>query len=228
VTLICKGFNEKNDYDRQTPCDQDYLRKLSRQTVPEDLEGWFNGYVARLFKRHKHFAKEGYWIGDGSYIFVPDNEAYEKSARMLFDASGHPVEAARLSKMTPKAAALCQWRRCYKLVSLLYVNPARNFFLRAAIRVLPGNAHECPVLYDMIDEFVREVGDNVIRRLLLDRGFIDGEKIAHCKRELGIDVLIPVRKDMDVYQDVLGLLQTAYALFKIDPVVLFRNDPSHR
>ena len=33
------------------------------------------------------------------------------------------------------------------------------------------------------------------------------EKIAHCKRDLGIDVLIPVRKDMDIYQDVLGLLK---------------------
>ena len=27
VTLSCQGFNGKNDYDRQTPCDQDFLRK---------------------------------------------------------------------------------------------------------------------------------------------------------------------------------------------------------
>src|SRR5205807_1938810 len=27
ISLRCEGFNEKNSYDRQTPCDQDYLRK---------------------------------------------------------------------------------------------------------------------------------------------------------------------------------------------------------
>jgi hypothetical protein len=32
VTLACPGFNDKNDYDRQTPCDQDFLRKFARGT----------------------------------------------------------------------------------------------------------------------------------------------------------------------------------------------------
>src|SRR5258708_3198940 len=32
VSLRCEGFNEKNDYDRQTTCDQDYLRKMARDT----------------------------------------------------------------------------------------------------------------------------------------------------------------------------------------------------
>jgi hypothetical protein len=59
----------------------------------------------------------------------------------------------------------------------------------------------------MLEKFVAEVGEGVIRRLLLDRGFIDGERIAHCKRKLGIDILIPMRRGMDIYQDVLGLLK---------------------
>src|SRR5208282_4462174 len=32
ISLRCAGFNGKNDYDRQTPCDQDYLRKLAGDT----------------------------------------------------------------------------------------------------------------------------------------------------------------------------------------------------
>ena len=214
VTLACNGFNEKNDYDRQTPCDQDFLRKFSKHTSPEKLIEWNNRDVARLYKRHKLFDKSGVWIGDASYIFVPDNPAYEKSVRMLFDEHGHPVDSGRLAKMPPTAAARCQWRRCYKLVSLLYVDPSRNFFLRAVMRLVPGNEHECPILYDMVDKFVEEVGDDVIKRLLLDRGFIDGERIAHCKRKLGIDILIPVRKDMDIYHDVLGLLKLKDAKFQ--------------
>jgi hypothetical protein len=208
VTLACRGFNDKNDYDRQTPCDQDFLRKLAKDTKPEALEGWFNVDAARLFKKHKLFDQQaGVWIGDASYVFVPDNDAYEKSARMLFDEHGHPVEAARLEDASGEVAAHYQWRRCYKLVSLLYVDRSREFSLRVAMRLVPGNEHECPVFYELLEKFVADVGEGTIRRLLLDRGFIDGEKIAHCKLKLGIDVLIPVRKDMDIYHDVLGLLR---------------------
>ena len=41
--------------------------------------------------------------------------------------------------------------------------------------------------------------------MILDRGFLDGEKIGHCKRDLGIDVLIPAGKDLEIYKDVVGL-----------------------
>jgi len=207
VTLVCGGFNDKNDYDRQTPCDQDYLRKLAKDTDRDQLVDWFNRDVAGLFRRHKLFAADGLWIGDGSYVFVPDNDAYEGSARMLFDEHDHPIDSAKLAALSPQAATRCRWRRCYKLVSLLYVDRARDFFLRAAMRLVAGNEHEGPILYELVDKFVEQVGEGVIRRLLLDRGFIDGERIAHCKRKLGIDILIPVRKDMDVYEDVLGLLK---------------------
>lgn len=214
VTLACRGFNDKNDYDRQTPCDQDFLRKFSKDTDPARLTTWFNRDVARLFKRHKVFDPRGVWIADGSYLFVPDNEAYENSVRLLFDEHGHPVASAQLSRMAPQAAARCAWRRCYKMVSLLYVNPDRNFFVRAAVRVVPGNEHECPILYDMLDKFVEDVGDDVIKRLILDRGFIDGKRIAHCKRKHGIDVLIPIRSDMDIYDDVLGMMKVGDLQFR--------------
>jgi hypothetical protein len=40
VTLACEGFNQKNHYGRETPCD--FLRKLARQTKPNRLHEWFN------------------------------------------------------------------------------------------------------------------------------------------------------------------------------------------
>ena len=42
VTLDCTGFNDKNRYDRQTPCDQDFLRKFARDTDAQRLQEWFN------------------------------------------------------------------------------------------------------------------------------------------------------------------------------------------
>ena len=51
-------------------------------------------------------------------------------------------------------------------------------------------------LYELVDEFVENHGRGVMKRLILDRGFLNGEKIGHCKRDLAGDVLIPARKDL--------------------------------
>ncbi|MBI2456127.1 MAG: transposase [candidate division NC10 bacterium] len=213
VTLRCAGFNAKNSYDRQTPCDQDFLRKLARDTEAVALQTWYNRDVARVLHRHQAFDPEGLFIGDASYLFVPDNPAYEGSVRLLFDAHGHPVEAASLASLTPQEAARCQWRRCYKLVSLLHTDRPGSFFYRVAVRVLPGAASECPVLYTLVDDFVAAVGPGILRRLILDRGFLDGAAIGRCKQAHGIDVLIPVRQNMAIYQDALGLLRLPEVVF---------------
>lgn len=208
ITLSCAGFNKKNDYDRQTPCDQDYLRKFARTTDEQRLMEWFNGDVSKIFKLHKAFDAEGIFSGDASYLFVPDNPAYEGSVRMLFDENNHPIEAKSLADMDPRRAARCRWRRCYKMVSLLHTDRRRSFFMRAAMRIVPSNEHECPILYNLVDEFVGSVGKGIIKRLILDRGFIDGAKIGHCKLTHGIDILMPLKKNMDIYKDALGLLKS--------------------
>src|SRR4030067_190717 len=70
ATVVCEGFNQKNHYDRQTPCDPDYLRKVAKDTDAEALLGWFNRAVVRVFRKTRVFDKEGLFIGDASYIFV--------------------------------------------------------------------------------------------------------------------------------------------------------------
>lgn len=204
MTLSCNGFNNKNSYDRQTPCDQDYLRKLARATEPEQLHQWFNKNVMQVLKQHKAFDPEGIFLGDASYLFVPDNPNYENSVRMLFDEHNHPVDS---KKITAEQRERCQWRRCYKMVSLVHTNRSGDYFLYAGLAVVTGHKHEGPVLWGLVDEFVEAVGQGVMKRLILDRGFIDGEQIGRCKQKHGIDILIPLKKNMDLYQDVLGLVR---------------------
>ena len=93
VTLACPGFNDKNDYDRQTPCDQDFLRKFAHDTKTDPLHPWFNREVPRCLRSLGLFDPEGLFIGDASYLFVPDNERYEQSDLLWFDEHNHPVEA---------------------------------------------------------------------------------------------------------------------------------------
>ncbi len=178
VTLACEGFNEKNHYDRQTPCDQDTLRKLAKDTDAQALMQWFSADVVREIRKRRVFDKEGIFIGDASYLFVPDNPNYEGSHKLLFDKHNHPVSRDAYEKMSDAQKTECQWRRCYKMVTLLHTNRSRDFFLFAGLKVVGGNRHECPLFYQLVEEVVQGMGKGVIKLLILDRGFIDGEAIS--------------------------------------------------
>ena len=209
TTILCEGFNQKNHYDRETPCDPDFLRKVAKDTDAQALMRWFAGDGVRVFKRRRAFDREGVFIGDASYLFVPDNPHYEGSVKLLFDEQDHPLSEEQYRKMTDDQKSHCQWRRCYKMVTLLHTNPTLDFFLFVAVKVVAGNDHECAVLYDLVQQFVDTVGKGVMKRLILDRGFLDGKAISQCKDKHGIDILIPIRRNMDIYADAMALFQDA-------------------
>lgn len=200
VSLFCPGFNEKNRSHRQTPCHQDFLRKFARSTNVARLHQWFNAQVPRVLRSLKLFDEEGLFIGDGSYLFVPDNENYENSAKLLFDEHNHPVDPKKVDLKDKRY----QWHRCYKLVSLIHINRSLDYFLTVAARVVPGNQHEGPVLYELVDEFVRAT-PGVMKVLIVDRGLLDGPRMGRLKTGYHIDTVIPLRANMDAYADVMGL-----------------------
>jgi hypothetical protein len=202
VVLQCVGFNDKNVYDRQTPCDQDMVRKYVRDVPAPRWQDWFNGAVQEVFQQYGFFDPEGVFIGDGSYLFVPDNPAYEGSVVLWFDEHNHPVD---YEKLTPVERKKVHRERCYKLVSLLHLRGGN--YVYAALAVVPGHRHELPVLYQLVEDFVRQVGPGVMKQLILDRGFIDGGRIAYCKTVLGVEVLLPLKKNMDLWQDAWTLAQ---------------------
>jgi hypothetical protein len=202
VVLRCVGFNDKNHYDRQAPCDQDMLRKFVKDVSAARWMEWFNGALQETFQRYGFFDPEGVFVGDASYLFVPDNPAYEGSAVLWFDEHNHPVNYEKLSPAQRKKA---HRERCYKWVSLLHLRG--EAYVYAALSVVPGNDHELPILYQLVDQFVQRVGPGVMKQLILDRGFMDGARIAYCKTVLGVDVLIPLKKKMDLWKDAWKLAE---------------------
>jgi hypothetical protein len=197
--LKCEGFNRKNHYHRETPCDADFLRKMARDTDSDELMSWFGTALPKALKKRHAFDREGIFVGDGSYLFVPDNPAYEDSTKMWFDKHNHPVDPDK----TPRDERIL--RRCYKMVTLLHINRAQDYYFYVGARVVPGKTSEVALLYELVDDFVRAVGRGVMKLLILDRGFIDGEAIGRCKQKHRIDVLIPLKKSMDIFVDVMGL-----------------------
>jgi hypothetical protein len=213
VTLACAGFNDKNDYDRQTPCDQDFLRKFARDTEVDRLHAWYNREVPRCLRSLRLFDQEGLFIGDGSYLFVPDNENYEGSDLLWFDEHNHPVDPDKVDLRDKRY----QQHRCYKLVSLIHINRQLDFFFTVAARIVPGRRHECPILYELVDEVVGAVGRDVIKTLILDRGFIDGAQMGRLQQDYRIETILPVRAKMDLHTDALGL--TRLRDFRWEPYV---------
>jgi hypothetical protein len=53
-----------------------------------------------------------------------------------------------------------------------------------------------------------------MKRLILDRGFLDGPAIGRCKQEWGIDILIPSKSNMDIYEDVVALADAGKLIFE--------------
>ena len=201
VTLACPGFNHKNDYDRQTPCDQDFLRKFAHDTKTNRLHAWFNREVPRCLRSLGLFDSEGLFIGDASYLFLPDNDHYQQSDLLWFDEHNHPVDPNEVDLSDKRY----QQHRCYKLVSLIHVNRKLDFFLVVAARVVSGRRHECPILYELVEEVVRAVHKGFIKVLIVDRGLIDGERMGYLKQNLAIDTIVPLRTHMDLYADAIGL-----------------------
>ena len=204
VVLRCEGFNAKSRYARRAPCDQDTLRKYVRDVGGGLWQQWFNGPVQEVFRSRGFFDPEGVFVGDASYLFVPDNESYEESVRMWFDEHNHPVDVDRLPAAQRRKARL---ERCYKMVSLLHLRG--EHFVCAAVALVPGNRHELPVLYDLVEGFVARLGRGVINKLIVDRGLIDGARIAYCKSVLGVDVLVPLKRSMDLWAEAWALCDDA-------------------
>ena len=70
--------------------------------------------------------------------------------------------------------------------------------LVTAAKVVPINEHEVNYTLELIRQAIENVGDGVIKVLVIDRGFLDGAALWTLKHELGIDFVIPAR---DKYED---------------------------
>jgi len=219
--LACEGYNAKNLYPvRGTPCDQDFLRKLGKDTPHEALMQWYGTEVARYLGGLGAFDEEGVFLVDGSYLFVPDNERYEKSVRLRFDEHNHPLTKEAYLKLTEREKAKTRWRRCYRAVFLLHLDRREQSYSFAGFRLMGGKESETPQLRVLVDRFVAAVGKRVIKTLIHDRGFIDGPTITHLKKKHGIDSVFPLRSNMLDAKDAFVLAEDDK-----EPWVTWRSAP---
>jgi Transposase DDE domain len=190
---IRQGFAAQRNQGAHTPCHVDSLRYSLKHTPAGQFSQAFTRCRARWIQAG-FVKRRGTYILDATKIEV-DGE-YEGAGAMtvreeILDAQGK----RHRRKIVTKG---------FKLVTLSYLVPKRKLLVVMAYRVLPIQQHEITVSEELVEEVVTAVGEGAIRLLLLDRGFLDGERLGRWQGR-GMDVLVPVKHNMAVLADMQGL-----------------------
>ena len=212
VGLKDGGFNYKNKKPRTSVVDQDGVRKYYRDTEPDKLEAWYNNDVVGWMRRHRGFEKEGIFILDLSLLPVPDNPNYKDTGWLPLDEEGNYIDVSKLSEEEKKKVT---YRRCYGFTSLLHMSDETNYFLYAGMHLGPGTASALKEGEKLVDGFVDKFGKGIIKWLIADRGFIDGKMITRFKKVYHSNTLIPLKSNMDVLIDALGIASAAEVKWEV-------------
>jgi len=192
------GFNYRNKNERDAPVDQDTMRKYFKDTDAEKLERWYNEKVSGWYRRHWGFLKEGIFILDPTLLPLPSNPHYER-------ASWIPFKKAKSRRDPAQRSDSSDYHLCYQLVLLLHLSSRSDYFLFAASHLGAGDESGLTEGKKLVEEFCRTRGRGVIKLLIVDRQYIDGPMITHFKKRHRIDVLIPLKKNMDAFLDAVGI-----------------------
>ncbi len=187
------GFNRKHRKPRRSPFDQDTARKYFKDTDPQRLQAWYTQDVGGWLQAHQALERERIFVLDGSLLTLPENPRYERAAQVPLDADGQYTHGA----------GTLTW--CYQLTTLLHVSPTKDYYLFTGVRLGPGSASDATEGKQLVAEVMAARGRGAIRLLLMDRRFVDGEFVTWCKRDQGIDVVLPLKGSMALLADAEGL-----------------------
>jgi Transposase DDE domain len=196
------GFNGKNKKTRKTVIHADTARKFFKDTNPMEIRKWYRNDLQKWFREQRTFDHRGIFVLDQSHLVVPDNENYKNAVKMPVDEHGQLYH--NLSSLTAEQKQELVYHRCYTLSTLLNVALERPQFHVAGYELGAGNEDELPQADRLVPAFCRQF-NGVMKLLIIDRGYIDGEFIEKIKRDHNVDVLIPLKKNMIDAQDAISI-----------------------
>ncbi|MBF0443605.1 MAG: transposase [Oligoflexales bacterium] len=201
------GFNDKNKNPRKIPISDSTALKFFKDTNVQAIRDWYNIDVQGWFKRHRYFDANGIYVLDQTHCVVPDNPNYEDAVKMPVDEHGQRYKG--LDNMTKEQKKALKYHNCYALSFLLHISAQKNSFHIAGYEWGPGNEDELPQGKKIIANFIKAHEKGTIRLLIMDRGYLSGEYITELKKVYEIDVLIPLKENMQQYQDAIALSKMA-------------------
>ncbi len=196
------GFNDKNKKTRKTAIHADTARKFFKDTSPGEIRQWYRNELQTWFRQQRTFDHRGIFILDQSHLVVPDNKNYKDAVKMPVDEHGQLY--ANIGSLTTEQKQGLIYHPCYTLSTLLNVAMERPQFHVAGYEMGPGNEDELIQANKLVPAFCRQFS-GLMKLLIVDRGYIDGDFIGKIKHDHHVDVLIPLRKNMINAQDSIAI-----------------------
>jgi len=196
------GFNDKNKKTRKTAIHADTARKFFKDTSPIEIRQWYRNELQTWFRQQRTFDHRGIFILDQSHLVVPNNKNYKDAVKMPVDEHGQLY--SNIGSLTAEQKKGLIYHPCYTLSTLLNVAMGCPQFHVAGYELGPGNEDELVHANKLVPAFCRQFS-GLMKLLIVDRGYIDGEFIGKIKRDHDVDVLIPLRKNMVNAQDAIAI-----------------------
>ncbi len=166
------------------PMHKNTLSDAIERLTPQEVERILNGAVRKLRER-------GYFH-KSSGCFALD--ATELETTRKYQGAG---VRKHTEKRVTKAKQVVEVERYVWGFKLLAVYEPRLRLVVAA-KVMPINEHEVRYTLELVAQALQNLGQGVLKVLLIDRGFLDGADLWTLKHELGIEFVIPAKDDMKV------------------------------
>ena len=87
----------------------------------------------------------------------------------------------------------------------VFILSSAKSMIPVAIHVTTANESDSSMLIKMAQQGVANLGEDKIKIVLADRGFIDGHQMYQLKHKMGIDFVIPAKRNMDIWACMAGL-----------------------
>jgi hypothetical protein len=189
VGFTQRGPKNKKQQPKRVPFHEDDLRNLLKAIAPPQSQRFFTQCLGEFFRAK--YVRGGIYAIDGTELLVGGAKTFKGTGTITV-----PVHHK-------DGSTTYETKTGYKLIYLLNLKPDRE--LVVSYRLVPLNTHVLQVVREMVTETLRLGGGGTIDLLLMDREFVDGDLINWLKGDHAIDVIIPVKKNMDVLEDMRGL-----------------------
>jgi hypothetical protein len=179
------------------PMHKNTLADAVERLSAEDLEKILNGTARRL--------REQGFFADSRGHFALD--ASDLATTKRYEGAGKKSHTEKKVTKDKQVVEVVRWVYGFKVLIAYEV----RLRLVVAAKVVPIQEHESRHTLALVRQAQANLGPGVLRVLLIDRGFLDGQDLWALKHELGLDFVIPSKTDMRVTEDARGLCRQAEA-----------------
>lgn len=202
---LLSGFCCRGSEDKDKPLPKNVLADAVEKLTAEELAYILNGAVQRLAEYGLFKQSQGHFALDSS-----DLETTEQ-----YRGVGKKKVTVRKRLPNKQYIEYEQYVYGFKVVVIYEV----HLRLIVAAQVAPINHHDSNFSLELLKQAIANLGQGVIKVLLMDRGFLDGETLWTIKHSYGVDFIVPSKAEMHVTTDARAFRRT-----KADSQYLFRAE----